>query len=140
MPTRNKKSKKKSKSTSRKAKIAKKVSKKKVLKKKISKKKVVRTKKSLSALFGKVFQKGNEIIYRRVPGGSLILMDLRNEAHYFSLDGLSAEYWELLDGKSDCKKLAEKLIAKHGLPREAFLKDVEKLVLKLKKNDLISQV
>ena len=77
------------------------------------------------------------VLSRTNADGSVAIIRLDSDQYFFTLDGVSAELWNAINGKSNVAKIVEKMIDKHDLPAARFTKDVRKLISDLKKEGLI---
>jgi hypothetical protein len=83
-------------------------------------------------------KKSSSVISRRNPDGTFALMHLEQEEHLFSLDGIAAEFWDLMDSRRSLEQIKRLLIQKHSPPLKRFELDLSKLIKSLRKADLIS--
>lgn len=81
-------------------------------------------------------QKASGLLERVNEGPTISIMDLENEESLFVLDGLSAELWQLIDGKKSLLQIKQKLNQKKNLPAR-FSQDVAKLIQDLKQEKLL---
>ncbi len=68
----------------------------------------------------------------------MAIMRLEDDEFFFVLDGIAAEFWNLIDGKTSLSKIKKKVSDKHEPPVTKFEKDVAKLVTDLKKEKLVT--
>jgi hypothetical protein len=62
---------------------------------------------------------------------------LDNDQYFYSIDGLAAEIWAGIDGKTSLNEIAKKVATKHKPPASKFEDDTKKFVQSLKKERLI---
>ena len=81
----------------------------------------------------------SQVLARTNSDGSVAIIRLDSDRFFFTLDGISAEFWNQIDGKTRAIAIAESMIKKHDLPSARFLKDINKLLSDLLKEKLIQQ-
>ena len=64
-------------------------------------------------------------------------MRLDEDQYFYTLSGISAEAWLLMDGSSTLQQIKETLADKHNPPMPRFEKDMAALIADLKAEKLI---
>ena len=88
---------------------------------------------------------GEDFVPRKRPSvfsktnadGSVSIMHLEQDEYYFSLDGISAEVWNLLDSKTSVKNIIKKLRMKRPELPARLNEDVISLMQSLFIEDLL---
>lgn len=78
-----------------------------------------------------------DVISRRDTAGNITIMRLDDEEDFFTLDGIAAEMWTLVDGKQSLESIREKLIKKFTPPESLFDRDLTKMLGELAQEKLI---
>ena len=84
-----------------------------------------------------IYRHSDEVISRKNPDGSVSIMHFDNERYFFSITGIAAEFWSLLDGKRTIPNLQERLAKKHKVAPEKLSHPVQKLIRELTKEKLV---
>jgi len=84
-----------------------------------------------------VLKRSPKLISRKNNDGTVAVMSIESDDCIFSLDGIAAEFWMLIDGKRSVEKICKDLIKKHDPPLARFEKDVQKLIKSLRDARLI---
>ncbi len=74
---------------------------------------------------------------RQNPDGSVSVMHLENETYMLKIDGIAAEVWQLIDGKTPLSSICEKLIEKHEAPEKLLKADLRRFVAHLERENLL---
>ena len=90
-----------------------------------------------------LYAKSPSVISRAV-GDRIVLVPafekLGNEDCIFSLDGVGARIWELLDGKRSIGQLEEELQSEFDVPQEKLRQDIAEFISDLCEAGLINKV
>jgi hypothetical protein len=78
-----------------------------------------------------------DVLTRKNGDGSVAVMRLDNDEYFFTCDGLAAEIWNAIDGRSSIEAIQVKLQKKYSPPQARFKKDLTNLIRKLKKERLV---
>jgi hypothetical protein len=78
------------------------------------------------------------IISRVNPNKTVSIVNLELDDTCYSLDGIAADAWVLIDGQNSLNHIKTKLVRKHQPPIDKFNHDFEKLIKTLKKENLIT--
>ncbi len=78
------------------------------------------------------------IISRVNPDKTVSIISLELDDFCYSLDGVAAEFWTLIDGKRSLKVIKSSITKKHSPPKEQFEADVSRLLEVLEKENLIT--
>ena len=78
-----------------------------------------------------------DVLARKNADGTVAVMRLDNDECFFTIDGIAADVWLLIDGKSTLSSIKERLIKKHSVPVQRFEKDFANFIKQLKKEKLI---
>lgn len=81
--------------------------------------------------------RSKQVLARTNSDGSVAIIRLDSDQYFFTLEGISAEVWNRINGKTSVSKITETMLKKHGYPGVRFTKDVLKLVSDLRKERLI---
>jgi hypothetical protein len=73
----------------------------------------------------------SQVLYKTDADGSVVLMLLNDYEHYYTIDGISAFAWKLINGKRSFKKILEDVVKEFKLPQADAQKNLEKLVKSL---------
>jgi hypothetical protein len=84
-----------------------------------------------------VLRRAPQVIARKNADGTVGVMRLEDESHYFVLDKIAAEFWEMINGKRTLGAIRDALAKRHR-PPPRFERDVDQLVQQLKKNRLLA--
>jgi hypothetical protein len=84
-------------------------------------------------------QKAQEILARKNFDGTVAIMHLENDEHFFTIDGIAADAWKLIDGKSTLSKIRAQLVKKHKPPLDRITKDLKILIKTLQKEKLLQK-
>jgi hypothetical protein len=80
----------------------------------------------------------HESVISRINSDKTVsIVNLELDDTCFSLDGIAADAWILIDGENSLDNIKNRLIKKHRPPLEKFNQDFDKLIKKLKKENLI---
>ena len=88
-------------------------------------------------LLGSVLKVNENVISRRNSDNTFSIISIDNEENYFSLDGVAAEFWSMIDGKNSVQNISKKLFSKYDYSAKDFNASVEKLLKDLLKSKLI---
>lgn len=80
-----------------------------------------------------------DVLSRTQPDGSVSLMHLESEEHYFTLTDIAADLWNLIDDARSLAEIEADLIVRHDPPRDRFRADVDGLVRKLTRERLLAR-
>jgi hypothetical protein len=83
--------------------------------------------------------RNRDALFRKNPDGTLAILRLDNDEYYYTINGLAAEVWLMIDGKSSVEAISKKIVAKHSVPLARFQNDVHKLLQSLVKERLIEK-
>lgn len=90
-----------------------------------------------------LYQKSPSVISRSV-GDRIVLVPalekLGNEDCIFSLDGVGARIWELLDGKRNIGELEKEIQSEFDVPHEKLRQDIAEFISDLREAGLINKV
>lgn len=84
-----------------------------------------------------VLEKSPRVISRMKPDGSVVVLHLENNKHFFNLTGFSAVFWKSLNGKSSVEQIASRLLKASGLSAAVVERGVKRLVAELLKAKLV---
>jgi hypothetical protein len=84
-----------------------------------------------------VLSKSNDVLSRKNFDGSVAVLHLLNDEYFFTLDGIAAEFWTMIDGRTPLDEIKSRLIEKHKPPVKRFEADVQKLITNLRNKELI---
>lgn len=79
-----------------------------------------------------------DVLVRNNPDGSVLIMKLDMSRYFFSLDGIGAEVWKMINNKNSLADIEKKMIQKFDPPVARFRKDLQDLLRKLVRDRLIS--
>ena len=89
------------------------------------------------------FEKDASIVFRKV-GEEYVLIPYRREKsvlpYMYSLEGVGARIWELLDGTKDNRRLIQKLSSEFEVAKSTITKDILSFLAHLKKERLIKPI
>jgi hypothetical protein len=88
---------------------------------------------------GFVPKKAQEILARKNFDGTVAIMHLENDEHFFTIDGIAADAWKLIDGKTSLSKIRAQLVKKHKPPLDRLAKDLRVLIKTLQKEKLLQK-
>lgn len=78
-----------------------------------------------------------DVVFRKNRDGEVYVIRLDQEDSFFSIDGIAAEMFLLINGKRSIGQIKRKLITKHDPPLKQFDKDVLRFLKLLQKSGLI---
>ncbi len=78
-----------------------------------------------------VLRRAEEVVSRKNPDGSVSIMHFENEKFFFSVTGVAAEFWGMLDGKRPLADIQARLAKKHRVSEKKIAEPVLKLVRSL---------
>ena len=84
-----------------------------------------------------IYRRSDRTMSRKAQDGSIAIMHGDNEADFFSIDGLAAEFWCLLDGKASLSRLQEQLALQHRVEVSELAEPVKELIRELIQEKLI---
>lgn len=84
-----------------------------------------------------IFMKSSEILSRANADGSIAIIRVDSDKNFYSLDGIAANVWQLLDGKKSLQKIKINLSQSHKVDLDAISRDTNALVKKLLTHNLI---
>jgi len=76
----------------------------------------------LNTELSQVFSKVDDIIFREEEDGAVSFIRILDADSFYRADGVAAELWKHLDGKSSLKVITQKLKKKTGLDDSAIKK------------------
>ena len=76
-------------------------------------------------------------IVRKNLDGTFSVINLKDDDNFYSIEGLAAEVWKLIDGKTKLAEIKKSVLKKHSPPAKLFERDVTKFIAQLKKDQLI---
>jgi hypothetical protein len=79
----------------------------------------------------------NNVVFRTNMDASVAIMRLDEDQYFYSLDGIAAELWKLIDGKASLKDIMKKLERRFQPPSGRFERDVKGLLGQLQKQKLL---
>ncbi|MBI3557785.1 MAG: PqqD family protein [Deltaproteobacteria bacterium] len=83
------------------------------------------------------FQRAKDVLSRRNVDGTVAIMRLADDQHFFTIEGVAAEVWLMIDGQASINQIKETIMRKHK-PSEARLdRNLSKLIKGLLKEKLI---
>jgi hypothetical protein len=77
------------------------------------------------------------ILFRKNSNGTVLIMKLDDEDFFFKIDGLAAEIWLKIDGKTALSKIRSQILSQFKAPEARFDRDLNKFMSQLKKEKLI---
>ena len=83
----------------------------------------------------RVPQKNPDIIWKDVKGETILLNPVSGK--YFGLNKVGRAFWEKIDGARSLPDIAELLLKDFDVEKERLLKDLENLIVYLKKRNRI---
>ena len=81
--------------------------------------------------------RARDILARKNSDGSVAILRLDNDQHFFLIDGLAAEIWNGINGKTPLRAITKKIAGEHNPPVAKFESDTRKLIKSLQKAHLI---
>ena len=81
--------------------------------------------------------KADDVLVRKNPDQTLSILKIEDEENFYTLDGIAAELYSMIDGTRTLDQIKKQLMEKHSPPKAKFTKDVDQLVKQLKKAQLI---
>ena len=81
----------------------------------------------------------DHVLYRFVPEGGAVLLDLERR-EYFALDDVAARMWEVLADTGVVADIAEALVLEYDVRRSILLDDADRFVRTLVEQNLIHRV
>jgi hypothetical protein len=111
--------------------------KKKIVKKSNTKKEAPASKKNLRISDEDIFKRSSEILSRSNSDGSIAMIRVDSDKNFYTLDGIAANVWQLLNGKNSLKKIKVKLSRQHTVDLDAISRDTDVLIKKLLSHSLI---
>ncbi len=97
-----------------------------------------KTSKSKNMNAATVLKPAGEVLCRKNPDGGVSILHLGQDDVFYALDGVSAEFWSLLNGRDSIASITDRLKKKYNPPAGQIEKDVKKLVEDLMKEELVS--
>jgi hypothetical protein len=82
-------------------------------------------------------KKSKDILIRKNSDGTITAMRLDNDRYFVRLDGIAAELWSMIDGRTSLEKIKEKIIQRHQPPLRRFESDVKRLMKNLVREKLL---
>jgi hypothetical protein len=92
----------------------------------------------LAASDATVLQRHSEVLSRRNADGTVAMLRLDSDDSFYTIDGIAAEFWLLIDDKLSIGQIKEKLVKRFQPPAPRFDRDVQTLVSELVKEKLVS--
>ena len=77
------------------------------------------------------------IISRVNPDKTVSIVNIELDDTCYSLDGIAAEIWTLINGKNSVSKIKSNIMKKHKPPTILFEKDFNKFLSKLTNENLV---
>ena len=111
--------------------------KKKIFKKTLSENTPQVQQKSFKTSDENIYMKSSEILSRANADGSIAIIRVDSDKNFYSLDGIAANVWQLLDGTKSLQKVKMKLSQSHGIDFDAISRDTNSLVKRLLTHNLI---
>lgn len=84
-----------------------------------------------------VFKKASDILERDIGDGTIAVLNVFDEMHYFIIDAIAAEFWSMIDGRKNLLQITEALIKKHQPPTRDFERGLKLCIQNLEKHHLI---
>lgn len=84
-----------------------------------------------------VIRRAENVVSRINYDNSVAIMKLDNDECFFTIDGIAAEAWELINGNSDIGRIKKTLIKRHSPPVNVFNRDLANLISELQSEQLI---
>ena len=82
-------------------------------------------------------KKVGNLVSRTNEDGTVAVMSLELDDSIYSIDGVAAEVWDLIDGKRSIDQICRILLRKHSVSEERLRKDAGKLITSLRAARLI---
>lgn len=101
------------------------------------KKKILRKSGSKTALDSAVPKREKDVLARSNSDGTVAVMRLDNDEYFYTIDGLAAQIWLLIDGTRSLSEIKSSVISKHSPPTARFEKDFSSFINMLQSERLI---
>lgn len=118
-------------------KTAKKRAKKAPAAKKSAKPSAAKAKSSVTFSEATVLKRNSDVLARRNTDGTIAVLRLDSDDSFYTIDGIAAEFWSLIDDKASIEEIKDKLAKRYRPPAERFSRDVKSLVNELLREKLI---
>jgi len=84
-----------------------------------------------------ILSRAEHTFNRSNKGNSVVIVRLDNDAYFFRLDDVAAEFWNLIDGKRTVTQICKLIQRKHAPPPDVLDRAVKLLLKDLKQHRLI---
>jgi len=74
-----------------------------------------------------------DILFRRNEKNEILIMHLEELESYYCIDGIAADFWELIDGKRSTDEICGILAKRHEEDQAYIASNAKKLLTQLKK-------
>ena len=85
------------------------------------------------------YKHNDDVIFRKDDENTLAILNIA-ENSIFEISDIAAEVFLALDGSQSLSQVKTQIEEKFGPPKDLFKKDFEKLILDLKRNNLITKI
>lgn len=77
------------------------------------------------------------LLIRKDHKGSVAILNVENEENFYMIDGIAAEFWQMINGKKSLHQIKKALITKHRPPLQEFERELAKCLKKLETHELL---
>lgn len=85
-----------------------------------------------------IFKHAEDVLQRKNPDGSIIVMSIKDEDIFYKVKGVAAEVFASLDGKKQIGQIIEQIQPNYDVTTQQIAKDSETFLKKLLELKLIS--
>lgn len=82
-------------------------------------------------------ERADELLERDNADGTVAVMRLGDEEHFYTIDGVAAEVWKLIDGNTSVDDIRKNIIERFNPPEDRFETDLAEFLGELQKKKLI---
>lgn len=94
-------------------------------------------KKSATQAISRRLHRSPDVLARRAQDGVISVLRLDDDRYFYQIDGIAAEFWQLMNGKRTLEQIKRKLILKHKPPLARFEQSVTRFLADLRREKLI---
>ena len=87
-----------------------------------------------------VFQRHENVLARKNSDGTIRLLKMDNDEHFFTIYGFAASAWTLIDGKKSLNEIMDKLKKSHPKKKHVQKENLNVFIKDLLKEGLIQTV
>lgn len=84
------------------------------------------------------YKVSNDIVFRRSPDGSVIIMKMDESSLFFKLTDVSAVVWNMLGKGENVNTIVSKVVSEYDVTQDIALKDINELISNLEEKKFIS--